>query len=83
MFKKKELSTEAKAAVTEGDFWSLFMTEEILDDIVQCTNDAIEEDFIKKAYTPEYLAKATHIKHTDKVQWPPVFFSDGASTIWY
>jgi len=74
MSKKEELSPEAKAAVTESDFWSLFFTEEIMDEIEKGTNDAIEEDFVKKAYTPEYLAKAPHIKHTDKVNIAYMFF---------
>jgi hypothetical protein len=35
--------------------------------IVKATNEKIEEDFIKKAYTEEYLAKSPHIDYTDEV----------------
>jgi hypothetical protein len=31
------------------------------------TNEKIEEDFIKSAYSAEYLRKAPHIKYTDEV----------------
>jgi hypothetical protein len=77
MAKKQKISDEAARAVTEGDLWSLFITEEILDKIVDATNEKIEEDFIKKAYTTEYLQKAPHIKHTDKVKLASIcyFFS--------
>lgn len=62
------MSAEAAAAETEGDLWSLFFTQEMITLIVAATNDKIEEDFVKKAYTDEYLKKAPHIDYTDEVK---------------
>jgi hypothetical protein len=78
-FKGEAISEEAKAAVTTGDLWSLFFKEEMLDKIVNYTNDKICETIEKNGYTTEHLNKNTYIKHVDKVPknfllfWP--FFS--------
>jgi hypothetical protein len=67
MTKASKMSDEATAAETEVDFWSLFFTQEMVTLIVSATNDKIEEDFVKKAYTDEYLKKAPHIDYVDEV----------------
>ena len=63
-----------------GDFWSLYMTDEILDELVLHTNESIEEDFIGKAYDADYLSKAPHLKLTDKVQMFVLVFCSGLVT---
>jgi hypothetical protein len=67
MTKPAGLSEEAKAAVTEGDLWSLFFTEEILDEIVTWTNQKIEDRCRQKNYSVATLKKSPHICLTDKV----------------
>lgn len=46
--------------------------------IVERTNEKIEEDFIKKAYSAETLAKSPHIAHVDEV----VIFERDCVTRW-
>jgi hypothetical protein len=67
MTKGEEISEEAKAAKTSGDLWSLFFTEDMLDKIVQFTNDKISETIEKSRYSTEHLSKNTYIQHIDKV----------------
>ena len=67
MTKPAGISEEAKAAVTEGDLWSLFFTEEILDEIVTWTNQKIDDRILKKEYSAATLKKSPHICATDKV----------------
>jgi hypothetical protein len=67
MSKAEELSDKAKAAKTTEDIWSLFFTDAILDTIVQCTNQKIDEDILRANYSREDLLKQTYIRHLDKV----------------
>ncbi len=67
MRKPEGLSDEAKAAVTEGDIWCLFFTEEILEQIVDCTNQKIEEEVQKMSYSDDRMKKSPYITTTDKV----------------
>ena len=67
MRKPEGISDEAKAAVTEGDFWSLFFTEEILEQIVDCTNQKIDEECQKMGYSEDRMKKSPYIAPTDKV----------------
>jgi hypothetical protein len=67
MRKPESLSDEAKAAVTEGDLWSLFFTEEILEQIVDCTNQKIEEELEKMGYSEDRMKKSPYISRTDNV----------------
>jgi hypothetical protein len=67
MSKSEELSDAAKAATTTEDIWSLFITDDILDEIVMYTNQKIDEDILKAKYSKDYLEKNNHITHIDKV----------------
>jgi hypothetical protein len=67
MRKPEGISDEAKTAVTEGDLWTLFFTEEILDQIVESTNQKIDEDFLEMSYSDERIKKSPYIVKTDKV----------------
>jgi len=67
MTKPAGISEEAKAAVTEGDLWSLYFTDEIIDEIVTWTNQKIEYKIAKKNYSEDTLKKAPYISTTDKV----------------
>ncbi len=72
MTKPAALSEEAKAAVTEEDLWSLFFSQQILDEIVTWTNQKIEARILEKNYTAETLKKSPHMSTTDEV--PNQFF---------
>ena len=57
--------------------WSA-MQADMVRIIVERTNEKIEEDFIKKAYSAETLAKSPHIAHVDEV----VIFERDCVTRW-
>ncbi len=67
MTKPAALSEAAKAAVTEEDLWSLFFSQQILDEIVTWTNQKIEARILQKNYSAETLKKSPHISTTDEV----------------
>lgn len=58
---------EAKAATTYTELWRLFFTDEMLNLLVQYTNQKISDELEAKGYTAERLQKATHIRLTDEV----------------
>ncbi len=67
MTKPAALSEAAKAAVTEEDLWSLFFSQQILEEIVTWTNQKIEARILEKNYSAETLKKSPHISTTDEV----------------
>ncbi len=67
MRKPQELSAEAKAAKTNDQFWSLFITGQILEVVEKWTNQKIAEDLEEKQYSVEKLRKCPYLKQTDKV----------------
>jgi hypothetical protein len=67
MIKPTAISEEAKAAVTEGDLWSLYFTEKIINEIVTWTNQKIEYKIEKKNYSEDTLKKSPYISTTDEV----------------
>jgi hypothetical protein len=71
MSKPEKISDEALAAQSAGDMWSIFFTEEMLRIIVDCTNEKIEESFLKNDYSEERLRKSPYIAQTDMV----IFYS--------
>jgi hypothetical protein len=70
MTKAEGLSAEALAADSVMDLWSLFITDEILDQVVQYTNVKIGEDLERNQYPREYIAKNPYMKPVDKVNSP-------------
>jgi hypothetical protein len=76
MTKAERISDEAAAAITEGDLWSLFFTEQLMDKIVDSTNQKIEEEMAELSYTRERMVKSPYICQTDKVPVPFVFCLD-------
>jgi hypothetical protein len=69
MSKPERISDEALAAQSVGDFWSLFVTDEMLHTIVEATNEKIEESFLKNGYSEERLRKSPYIVQTDAVNF--------------
>jgi hypothetical protein len=67
MTKGEKISAEAAAADTVDKLWSLFFTEEMLDKIVQYTNESIVEEVDQLQYSAERMAKSPYIRATDKV----------------
>ena len=69
--KDRSLSAEAQLAVSPIEFWLLLFTEEMLDLIVQHTNEKIQEDLDgKRAATgsDDFIKKNSHLKLIDKVR---------------
>ena len=67
-----QLSDQAKVAETTAELWQLFITEEMLDLMVQYTNEKIQEDLQQANHPIERLKNSTYIRTTDKVclkQW--------------
>jgi hypothetical protein len=82
MTKPEGLSAEAAAASTEDELWGLFMTDEILDNIVRYTNDSIQEDMEQLQYSAERMNQSPYIKPIDKVTFfPPHFLSHSHATL--
>jgi hypothetical protein len=67
MSKAEGLSARALAADSILDLWGLFVTDEILDKIVQYTNEKIREDLERNQYSWEYIVKNPYMKPIDKV----------------
>jgi hypothetical protein len=71
MNKAEGLSAKALAANSVGDLWGLFITDEILDKVVEYTNVKIGESLERAQYSEEYIAKNTYMKPVDKVTHSP------------
>ena len=71
MSKGRTLSEEAKAAETPKELWQLFFTDEMLDLVVERTNQKIAESFLDKQYSAERLKQSPYIKPVDKVEIVP------------
>jgi hypothetical protein len=67
MTKDEKISAAAAQADTEDKLWSLFFTEEMLDLIVQHTNECIAEEVEHLQYPPERMRKSPYISPIDKV----------------
>jgi hypothetical protein len=70
MTKGEKISTEAEAAETVDQLWSLFITEEMLDKMVLYTNQSIAEEVENLQYSTERLRKSPYIRPIDKVCKP-------------
>jgi hypothetical protein len=70
MTKPEKLSPTAAVASTEDELWGLFFTDEMLNKIVQYTNDSITEDIENLRYTAERMKLSPYIKLVDKVRYP-------------
>jgi hypothetical protein len=67
MTKPEKISTEAAAAKTADELWGLFFTDQMLDEIVQHTNESIAEEVEELQYSAERMRKSPYICATDKV----------------
>jgi hypothetical protein len=81
MTKPEKISDEAADALTEGDLWSLFFTEPLMDKIVEATNQKIGEEMTEQGYSRERMAKSPYICETDKVCCLFIFISPNIPTI--
>lgn len=68
MSKGRTLSSQAQAAKTPQELWQLFFTDEMLDLIVERTNEKIAESCQDKSYSAERLQQSPYIKPVDKVK---------------
>jgi hypothetical protein len=70
MTKREKISAEAAAADTVDKLWSLFMTDQMLEKIVQYTNDSIAEEVEQLQYSTERMRKSPYIRPVDMVGEP-------------
>jgi hypothetical protein len=71
MSKGRTLSKEAQEAKKPIEFWELFFTAEMLDLIVDHTNEKIQAEIANRRQvtgSDEFLKKSPHLKTLDKVR---------------